>query len=221
MRRAQTVRLVPQAALCVGLAFASLRAAESVQKPAVPNDGTPACIAIVLPRVQGVQGSATDAATAARDLLASYLTGPSLRAVALTARLPAQALEEAQQQQCSDVVLSTLTRKRSSGLFSRAMGQAAGAAAWHVPYAAVPSGAVAAGVAAATAQAVSTLAGETRAHDELGFQYRVVSPANAIRIAPTSDKAKANQDGEDLLTPLIERAAQTIAGAVQSAGNRR
>src|SRR5437879_4470856 len=116
---ARTVRLASQAALLVGFALAPVRAAESIQKPAVANDRPAGCIAIVLPSVQGVQGSSTDVASAARDLLASYLTGPSLHAVALTARLPAQALEEAQQQQCSDVVLSTLTRKRNSGLLGK------------------------------------------------------------------------------------------------------
>ena len=49
------------------------------------------CVAIMLPSVQGVDGSATEVAKAVRELLSSYLTGPSMRTVAIDARLPALA----------------------------------------------------------------------------------------------------------------------------------
>ena len=36
----------------------------------------------------------------------------------------------------------------------------------------------------------------------------------SIRVRKNSTKAKASADGQDLLTPMVERAAETIANAV-------
>jgi hypothetical protein len=184
--------------------------------------GSPvACVAIVLPGVQGVEGSATDAGTAVRDLFMSFLTGPSIKAVALDARLQSQAVEEARQKQCEQVLIATLTRTRSGGSsrLGQVLGQTAGTAAWQIPYAGGTGGAVARSAAIASAQAVSTLAGSTRAKDEMRLEYRVMAPGNVTRVGPGTEKAKAKVDGEDLLTPLVQRAAETIAAAI-STGKR-
>lgn len=175
---------------------------------------TPAgiCVAIMLPSVQGVDGSATEVAKAVRELLSSFLTGPSMRTVAIDARLPALAAEEAKQKQCDNLVIATLNRKHDGGSgLGKALGQAAGTAAWYVPYGGSTGAYVARGVTVATAQAVSSVAATTRAKDELKLDYRVVTTANAVRVPAASDKLKAKTDGEDILTPLVEKAAQTIA----------
>ena len=46
----------------------------------------PACVALTIPSVQGVDDS-TGFATAVRDLFASYLKGPTLQTVSLESRL--------------------------------------------------------------------------------------------------------------------------------------
>jgi hypothetical protein len=49
-----------------------------------------------------------------RDLLTSFLTGPSMQVVPIDARLASQAIEEARQKTCGRVLTAALTRKRSS-----------------------------------------------------------------------------------------------------------
>src|SRR5262249_19623363 len=88
------------------LALALLAPAQD--KPAPAPDAP--CVAIVLPSVEGVDDSTT-VATSVRTLFQSYLTGPSLRSVALDARLQSQANEEAIQKQCTKVLTVSLTRK--------------------------------------------------------------------------------------------------------------
>ncbi|HOC18867.1 MAG TPA: hypothetical protein PKK95_11390, partial [Vicinamibacterales bacterium] len=172
----------------------------------------PPCIAIVLPSVHGVDGSAGDVSSALRELLTSYLTGPSLRTIALEARLQSQAVEEARQKGCDNILTATLTRKRSGGgALGRALGQAAGTAAWYVPGTASASGVMARGAVIAGAQAVSTVASSTRAKDEMRLEYKFSTLDAAATARPATLQAKAQSDGEDILTPLAEKAAEAIA----------
>jgi hypothetical protein len=178
----------------------------NAQDPAAP------CLAVVLPSVHGVDGSATEVASGVRDLFVSFLNGPALRTIVLEARLPAQAAIEARQKGCDLMLLTTMTRKRDGGSkLGGVLGQAAGTAAWHLPYGA--AGTLARGAAIAGAQAATTLASDTRRKDEVRLEYRVGAPDAVASVKPVSSKAKARADGEDLLTPLVERSSAEIFAA--------
>jgi hypothetical protein len=181
-------------------------------EPARAQEGNLPCLAVVLPSVQGVDGSATAVATGVRDLFVSFLNGPALRTIALEARLPAQASIEARQKGCGLMLLATMVRKRDTGSkMGSVLGQAAGTAAWHMPYGA--AGTVARGAAIAGAQAATTLAADTRRKDEVRLEYRVGPPDTVATAKVVSSKAKARADGEDLLTPLVEQASSAIFAA--------
>lgn len=193
-------------------AFRSIAAAATLAVCFIPamadaQDAAAPCLAVVLPSVQGVDGSASDVASGVRDLFVSFLNGPALRTVALDARLPAQAAIEARQKGCDRLLLTTMVRKRGGdSKLTSVLGQAAGTAAWHMPYGA----GVARSAAVAGAQAASTLASDTRRKDEVRLEYRVGSPDTVAAATPVSSKGRARSDGEDLLTPLVERASAEI-----------
>ena len=216
--RPQTVN--PTAAWFVAVIhlLAGSIAPASAQDPAAPAAAasSQACVAIVMPSATGVDGDATAFSTSLRDLFASYLTGPSLRAISLEARLSSQAIEEARQKQCAYVLLTTIARKRDGGSgWGRALGQAAGSAAYYgIPYGGGAAAAAARGAAVAGAHAVSTMASTTRAKDEVTLEYRIGTADAVLRTAPKTEKAKARSDGEDLLTPLVEKAAGSVAAVV-------
>ena len=44
--------------------------------------------------------------------------------------------------------------------------------------------------------------------------YKVETAEGVVLVPQKTDKAKAKSDGEDLLTPLIARASETVAAAV-------
>lgn len=175
-----------------------------------------ACIAVVLPSAQGIDGDATAFSNSLRDLLVGYLTGPSLRAIALEARLASQAVEEARQKDCGHVLITSVTRKRDEGSrFGRALQQAAGnAAVLALPYGTGAAAAVARGAAVGGAYAVSNMAQTARARDEVTLEYRLGTAGTALQATPRREQAKARSDGEDLLTPLVEKAAGAIAASV-------
>jgi len=195
--------------------FLSILLTISTASPASQSEAP--CIAIVLPAVQGVEGSATDVGTAIRELFSSYLTGPSMQVVALEARLQSQAVEEAKQKGCANLLIATATRKRSSGggMLGKVIGQAGSNMAWQLPVGGV-TGAVTRGAAMAGAQAVTEVASGTRAKDEMKLEYRVTASDGRVVLKPREEKLKASVDGEDLLTPLVQRASESIAAAVSS-----
>lgn len=171
----------------------------------------PACIAIMMPTVEGVSGSAVDAAKGLSDLMASYLQGPSIKAVVLEAKLPSLASEEAKQKSCEPLLIASLHRKSGGHGLMKAFGQAAGTASWSLPYG---GGSAASTVARAgtTAglQTVSSLAQSTKARDEISLEYQLQSTDGKVQFGPKTERRTAKTDGEDLLTPLVAQAAQTI-----------
>ena len=174
------------------------------------NQTSSPCVALMLPSVRGAEGDATATATSLRDLLSTYLTGPKLRVVNVDARLPVQAIEEASEKQCAPVLVVTLTRKRHDGSgVGKALGRAAGSAAWYVPYGGGGAATAIRGAAIAGASVVSELASSTRAKDELTIDYRIARP-DAVNGASRRETLKAKTDGEDLVTPLVERVAESV-----------
>jgi len=172
------------------------------------------CIALPLPTLRGADGSATELAGGLRDLVSGFLRGPSLRVVSLDARLRDHALEEAREQGCAAVLTVTLSRKTGGGRgLGRVLGDAAGAAAWHLPYggSTAKSTAVRSAAIAGTA-AASTIASNTHAKDEMQIEYRLSTATGAV-LREGTDNAKASVDGEDLVTPLVERMAAVVVAA--------
>jgi hypothetical protein len=177
-----------------------------------PPSNSP-CVALTVPSVQGVD-DATSFGVAVRDLFASFLNGPSLKTTTLEARLPSQAVLEARNKGCGHVLLVSVSRKRSSGSgVGGVLGQAAGIAVMRTPIAGGTAGAVASGATWAGGEAMYRFALQTRTKDEIELSYRLGAPDAVERARAVNSKAKASRDGEDLLTPLVEKAADAIVSA--------
>lgn len=192
-----------------------LPAVASAQEAPTPNRPAGVCVAVMPATVTGVEGNAAEAGAALRDLLVSFLTGPSLQPLALDARVRVQAIEEARQKGCAYIVTTAAVRKRGgNGGLGRVLGQAAGNAAYYIPGGS-GAAAIARGVSAGAARALGDMAATTRAKDEMRLEWTVTAlVVNARPAAPRSEKLKASSDGEDLLTPLVHRAAESIVETV-------
>ena len=177
----------------------------------------PACLGVVVPASEGIRGEAAPVETAARELLITQLTDPSLKVVPLEARLRGPATEEARKADCGRVLMMTLKHKTGGNGVRGLTGQVAeGAgtwAAWSVPGSGV-AGAAARGAAHAAAAAAASLASSTKAQDELRIDYELVGTSEGSSASPQSERLKASADGEDLLTPLIRRIAERVHAAI-------
>jgi hypothetical protein len=196
---------------------ANIRPAASSAAEASPTPSEPVQICLAPASVQMAAGKSDEAVQAVRDVFVSFLNGPTLKVTPLNSRLASQAKEEARQGHCRYVLFVTLTHKKKtgSGLFARAAGEAASTAVWHIP------GGGSAGSAAARSAATSVASTALRgvssnvsAKDEMMLEYRLETADRTAPLLAKSEKAKAKSDGEDLLTPLAERAATAIANTV-------
>ncbi len=183
--------------------------------------GTPgrAHICLAPASVETAGGTAADAMKAVRETFTSYLTGPSLEVAPLSARLPSQAREEAKASNCPYLLLVTLKQVHKSGGGSGLLSRVAGGAAQQGAYAAGASSSSAAGQVAgeaaggAAGAAASNYGSSTKTKDQLTLTSHLESADGTVLVDMT-DTRKAESDGEDMLTPLVEKAATAIAAAV-------
>lgn len=202
--------------VAVALLSAALSAAAAAQeKPA----GAQICLAPT--SVEVSVGAASKVSDAVRESLTSFLTGPSIGVSALSARLESQVREEATNAKCRYVLFTVAKhqRKQGGGFLKRAAGGAVQQGAWRAAGEIGGSGVgriatdAAAGAAGAAA---SDLAYNTRSKDEMVLSYRLESADRKV-LAEKTVKRKASSDGEDLLTPLAQQAAEAVAAAVAAA----
>lgn len=168
-------------------------------------------IGIVTPRVNSAGGglSGNSEASSLRATFSSFLAGSNIETIDLKARLDGLALTEAQRRQCDFVLYSTLIRKRSSsstggGPLNSIMGNVGGGGSK------VPGSKTAQDIASEASRVSGALAGFARANDEVTFEYKLVTSVGGRPVAAKATKQKVKKDGEDVLTPMIESAAQAI-----------
>jgi len=196
-----------------------LVSARGTAQTAEPAGGTATQICLAPAAVEAAP-TGVDPLSAVRETFTSFLTGPSLAVAPLQARLRAQVREEAKLAGCPYLLIPTIKHERKTGgggMLGKVASGAVQQGAWAVSGAARSTvGRVVAGAAAGAAtSAANDYAATSRTKDELTLSYRLES-ASGAPLLERSEKRKAKSDGEDLLTPLVQRAGEAIAAAVAS-----
>lgn len=161
--------------------------------------------------------SAAELATAIQNSLTQYLKAPNIEVVPLEAALPSAIEVEAKQKECDYVIYSNIAHKKGGGgfgmskAFSGVIAPTVGRMG--IGHTGSVAGNIAGQVATSAIVSAGTLAGNVKAKDEVTFDVRLQAPGNATPTTSKQLKAKAKADGEDILTPLIEQAAQAIFDA--------
>lgn len=173
-------------------------------------------IGFVIPRiVGGGMNTASGDAAALRKTISSYLEGSNIETVELKARLAGLILTEAQKRDCDYVLYTTLTRKRkttSTGGFDLGgiMGNVGGKVGTKVPGTKTASE-----IGSQAAKVSGGLTSLSKANDEMKFEYRLVNTDGSRTLAEKATMAKVKADGDDVLSPMIESAAQAILDATR------
>ena len=185
--------------------------------------GQKPCIAIAPPQAQLGQGaSGQDVSSPVQNMLISYLSGPMLEVVALQSRLPAQLEAEAKQSGC-DYILTADVDYQKKKSWGKALSIGAGVISSALPYAGV-GGSMGSFVAATTAASVqmqqesmeklTAAQGTIRKGDSIALNYKLKSITNGKQVAGNDFNNKAEQDGQDLLIPMIEQTATEVFNKV-------
>jgi hypothetical protein len=192
-------------------------------------------IGIVLPKAQLGQGnSGQDVGEPVRQLLMSYMAGPMLELVPLQAKIAAQVDAEAQAQNCTHVLYTSVEQKKAGKGMGGMLGMLGPAASMLPGVGAL--GGNASMIAGVATQAISTAAiqsaqqdaiaslsqaqaGSVKARDEISLTYQFVTVGGFKPTLEDTLKAKAKENGEDLLRPLAEQVAtKTVSAALAPQG---
>lgn len=185
--------------------------------PVLGAQGTRSAICLAPTTAQVASGGTADGATAVRETLGSYLAGPTLAVTPLNARLTSQAREEAKQASCKYVVFTSMKLERNKsggGFLGKMIGGAVESGAWELRGRAGSTAGrvITTAAASAAAEAARNFATNVKTRDELTLEYRMETIDGAI-VTKNGTTSKASSDGQDLLTPMVERAAEAIAAA--------
>ncbi len=188
-------------------------------------------IGVVLPKAQMTQAAQTgqDVGESIKQTIIAYLSGPALEIVPLTGRIPAQIVAEAKEKQCDYILFTSVMQKRGSGGFGGLMKMAGpmmnaipnmgaiggGSGAGGAMAGAVTQTIVGAATQAATrhdtSQQMANVSGNNiKAKDEITIEYKLVTAAENALVVTNTLKQKAKQNGEDVITPLVEQLANTV-----------
>lgn len=168
-------------------------------------------IGIVQPRVQMGGADTAQAAESVRNILASYLQGPTIEVALLGSRLPSQYQIEAKQADCDFILATKLTHRRGSD--SKVGQQALGALSNYAPY--IPGADYAkTAIVTTVLQSAQDFAANVRARDDMELSVKLEAPGAKKAVLDKATKKKARSDGEDLLTPLVEGAADAVGAAI-------
>ena len=162
-----------------------------------------------------------DYGTPIRNAIIFIMNGPAVEITGLDSRLPIQIQAEAQQKQCDYILMSGVTVKHAGGGFGSFM-KKAGPMSSMIPMAGGMGGAIATQAASAAMQtaaqaaqqnAINQLAGfngQIKSKDDVTVEYQLYPTGQPTIKLQNSLNAKAKSNGEDVMTPLIQQAANTI-----------
>ena len=182
-------------------------------------------ICVALPRAQVGQGNSAQSnyGIPIRNAIISTMSGPLLEVAALDASLPIQVQAEAQQKECDYIVFSAVTVKHSGGglgKFIKAGNTASNFTSIGMVTHTVPStnGTIVVEEAAYaiehTTSQLSGFNGRIKSKDEVTFTYQLFATGQSQPKLENSLKGKSKSDGEDVLSPLMQQAANGILADV-------
>jgi hypothetical protein len=178
-------------------------------QPVGPKKPGAVRIGIFMPQYDlGGPGGPT-AGESVRTVEEQFLTGPKIEVIRISALLPIQATAEAKEKQCDYVLVSSLSQKKSAGGFGalKTLSAATPMAAM-IPGAGMAAMAASQSLAIASSTAVMASSG-VKAKSEVSFEYSLNSP-DETSVLRDAQKSKAKTDGEDVVTPMIQKAATNI-----------
>lgn len=181
--------------------------------------GTTDTVRIGLPVIKtGAVGegiNAQELAAAIQNTLGEYLKGTNIEIVPLEAKLASALEAEAKEKQCAFVLYATISHKKGGGGFGKMFGAVAPVLGNVVPMAGMAGGMAGAVAGSVASTAISSAAGASaniKPKDEITLDLKL---QNGATVALTKQyKAKAKSGGEDLISPMMEQAAQAILDTV-------
>ena len=159
--------------------------------------------------------TAADLAAAVRNTYVSFLKVPNIEVVTLDARLASAIESEAQQKECDYVIYSTVSHKKGGGGFGmfKTIAPVLGSVVPMAGAAGGVAGHVAGSVASTAIMTAAGVSGNVKSKDEITLDFKLNKLGGTQAFAQVY-KAKAQSDGEDIISQIVEQAAQAVVNTV-------
>ncbi|HYH87151.1 MAG TPA: hypothetical protein VEX60_16985, partial [Pyrinomonadaceae bacterium] len=153
--------------------------------------------------------NASDLAAAVGNTLAARLSSSNVEVVRIEATTPFGIDAEAKRKECDFLIHANVSHKKGGGGFGGMLGKVSSAVAMSGGgYAGSDEQGGAGGNASAARVSASV-----KSKDELTLDLRVQSPTGASPGTERQFKAKAKSAGDDIISSVVEQAAQVVLGA--------
>ena len=158
--------------------------------------------------------TASDLAAAVQNTLMQYMKVPNLEVVALDAKLSSAIESEAKQKECDYVMIATASHKKGGGGFGGMFGQALGTAVGSVGlgHTGSTAGNIAGHIATQAIVTATSVSANVKAKDEISLDVKLNKIDGSSALAKVY-KAKAKANGDDIITQVVEQAAQAAVAA--------
>lgn len=157
---------------------------------------------------------AADLAAAVERALAGRLKSQTVEMIRMDATMPTQIEAEAIQKECDYVIYTNVSHKKGGGGgFGGMLGKVSSAVAM------AAEGGTGGGDGREASQGnatPATVSAGVKSKDELTLDLRVQTSANASPVTARQFKAKAKSAGEDIISPVVEQAAQAVLAAAST-----
>jgi len=180
-------------------------------------------IGIISPKATLANVSATEASNAVQNSFYELMKSKVIDVIAIEARLPIQVMPEAEEKAAHYILYTTLSQKKGksdNGFFGKMTERVANRVAARIPYGKGIAGQIAIETASEALRTVSTLATTIKANDEMTLEYKLLRVEDSQAVVSNSITAKAKENGEDIITRMIETAANEVLTKVVSSTPR-
>ncbi len=153
--------------------------------------------------------NAAELAGAIQNTLAQYLKGTKVEIVPLEAKLQSAIDAEAKEKDCDYVLYTTVSHKKGGGGFGKMLGKMSEVVASQ----AYGSSNVGGQVAKVTIVSAAAASGNVKAKDEITLDINLKQTSGESSLTKQF-KQKAKSNGEDIISPIVEQAANAIVETV-------
>lgn len=158
--------------------------------------------------------TANDLSAAIQNTLRTYLKGTKIEIVPLEAKLAAALTGEAKEKECDFVLYASAAHKKGGGGFGFGKMLAQTVAQTGLGHTGSVAGNIAGQVATTAIVTAGSMSGNVKSKDELTLDLKVQSPVDNSSPLTKQFKAKAKSDGDDIISAVVEQAAQAILDAI-------
>jgi hypothetical protein len=157
--------------------------------------------------------SAADLTVAVQNRLVEYLIGTNIEVVPLEAKLAGLIDGEARKKECDFVLYALASHKKGGGsgfggMFGKVIAPAIGQVG--LGHTGSVAGNIAGNVATNAIVTAGQVSNSIKSKDEITLEIRLQQAGSSATVVTKQFKNKAKSDGQDILSPVLEQAAQII-----------